>query len=387
MSESSNIEPTIPGPDIALADLPLRPELVGEEPYGAPQLDVPVRLNVNENPYPPSGAIIHDMARAVSSLATEVNRYPDREATDLRRDLARYLGFGLAAANIWAANGSNEVMTHLLQAFGGPGRTVLSFAPTYSMYPEYARNTLTNYVTAPRRDNYTLTSTDILSAIAEHQPDVVIITTPNNPTGTTIPASVLEEVLEGTEALVVVDEAYQEFTEFPEDSACALLSRFGRLVVSRTMSKAFAFAGGRVGYLAAAPAIVDACRIVRLPYHLSAQTQALARVALAHAPEMLSNVSELRIQIQQLQSWLRDRGLEVVPSQANFCLFGRFADRHPVWQGLLDRGVLVRETGPDGFLRVSAGTPDEMAAFRRALEEVLAEHPARVTTTPSEESR
>ena len=378
MSETTANDRTIPGPDITLADLPLRAELVGDEPYGAPQLDVPVCLNVNENPYPPSGATTHDMARAITQLAGRVNRYPDREALALRQDLAHYLGFGLGAENIWAANGSNEVMTHLLQAFGGPGRKVLSFTPTYSMYPEYARNTLTEYVTAPRRDDFTLTSQDILAAIAEHDPDVVILTTPNNPTGTTIPASVLEEVLEGTDVIVVVDEAYQEFTELPEDSACALLSRFGKLVVSRTMSKAFAFAGGRLGYLAAAPAIVDACRIVRLPYHLSAQTQALARVALAHAPEMLQHVSELRIQIQKLQSWLRDRGLDVVPSQANFCLFGRFADRHAVWQQLLDRGVLVRETGPQGYLRVSAGTPDEMRAFRDALDEVLAQHPERL---------
>lgn len=384
MNETTATDRPIAGPDIALSELPLRPELVGEQPYGAPQLDVPVCLNVNENPYPPSGAIAHDMARAISQLASMVNRYPDREATGLRQDLAHYLGFGLGVENIWAANGSNEVMTHLLQAFGGPGRTVLSFAPTYSMYPEYARNTLTSYVAVDRRDDYSLTASDILAAIDEHQPDLVILTTPNNPTGTTIPASVLEEVLERTDVLVVVDEAYQEFTELPEDSACALLSRFGRLVVSRTMSKAFAFAGGRVGYLAAAPAVVDACRIVRLPYHLSAQTQALARVALQHAPEMLANVSELRIQIQQLQSWLRDRGLDVVPSQANFCLFGRFADRHAVWQGLLDRGVLVRETGPAGYLRVSAGTPDEMAAFRTALDAVLAEQPARLTTDTKE---
>lgn len=384
MNETTATDRPIAGPDIALSELPLRPELVGEQPYGAPQLDVPVCLNVNENPYPPSGAIAHDMARAISQLASRVNRYPDREATGLRQDLAHYLGFGLGVENIWAANGSNEVMTHLLQAFGGPGRTVLSFAPTYSMYPEYARNTLTSYVAVDRRDDYSLTASDILAAIDEHQPDLVILTTPNNPTGTTIPASVLEEVLERTDVLVVVDEAYQEFTELPEDSACALLSRFGRLVVSRTMSKAFAFAGGRVGYLAAAPAVVDACRIVRLPYHLSAQTQALARVALQHAPEMLANVSELRIQIQQLQSWLRDRGLDVVPSQANFCLFGRFADRHAVWQGLLDRGVLVRETGPAGYLRVSAGTADEMAAFRTALDAVLAEQPARLTTDTKE---
>ncbi|GAA1398441.1 histidinol-phosphate transaminase [Luteococcus peritonei] len=350
-----------------LEDLPLRPELVGQEPYGAPQLDVPVALNVNENPYPPSPAVCAEMGRAVSEAAAKMNRYPDREARALRTALARYLGFGLDADQIWVANGSNEVMTHLLQAFGGPGRTVLSFSPTYSMYPEYARNTLTDYVAVPRDANHQLSAELMVSAAREHHADVVVITTPNNPTGTTTPISVIDEVCSQLDCIVVVDEAYQEFTEVPEDSAVALLPKYPRLVVSRTMSKAFAYAGGRLGYLAASPAVVDACRIVRLPYHLSAASQAIALVALAHADEMLERVEDLREQCQLLQGWLRDQGFEVVPSQANFCLFGRFADRHAVWQGLLDQGVLVRETGPEGYLRVSAGTPEEMDAFRTAL--------------------
>lgn len=358
--------------DFGLADLPLRPELVGEQPYGAPQLDVPVRLNVNENPYPPSDAVRAEMARAVSDAAGELNRYPDREALALRTDLARYLGHGLTADNIWAANGSNEVMQHLLGAFGGPGRTVLSFTPTYSMYPEYARDTHTAYVTEPRRADHSVDADLVTAAIEKHRPTVVVLTTPNNPTGTATPVAVVQEILERNPGVIVVaDEAYQEFADEPLDSCLALLPRFPRLVVSRTMSKAFAFAGGRLGYLAAHPAVVDACRIVRLPYHLSAHSQALARVALAHADEMLSKVDELRANGHALQEWMRDAGLEVVPSSANFCLFGRFTDRHAVWQGLLDRGVLVRETGPDGFLRVSYGTADEMAAFREALRGVL----------------
>ncbi|HSN43606.1 MAG TPA: histidinol-phosphate transaminase, partial [Propionibacteriaceae bacterium] len=283
-----------------LSALPLRPELVGEEPYGAPQLDVPVRLNVNENPYPPSPAVAEAMGKAVTKLARELNRYPDREALDLRADLARYLGFGLGAQNIWVANGSNEVMVHLLQAFGGQGRTLLTFTPTYSMYPEYARNTHTTYVTAPRRDDFTIHADDVLAAIAEHQPTIIIITSPNNPTGTVTPVSVIEDICAQTDAIVIVDEAYQEFTEFPDDSALALLPRFPRLVVCRTMSKAFALAGGRLGYLAASPAIVDACRIVRLPYHLSAHSQVVARVALAHADEMLERVDELRDTCQDI---------------------------------------------------------------------------------------
>ncbi len=360
-------------PDVRLSELPLRPELVGEEPYGAPQLDVPVRLNVNENPYPPTPTIVAEMAQAVAAAAAEIDRYPDREALGLRTDLAEYLGHGLTAANIWAANGSNEVMTHLLGAFAGPGRTVLTFAPTYSMYPEYARNTHSEYVVAPRRDDFTVSADDALAAIAAHQPTVVFITTPNNPTGTSTPLSEIEKILAGTEAIVVVDEAYQEFARHPEQTALTLLPRFGNLVVSRTMSKAFALAGGRLGYLAAAPAIVDACRIVRLPYHLSAQTQALARVALAHAEEMLSTVDELRATRDELLVRLPQLGVEVIDSDANFCLFGRFAARHDVWQRLLDRGVLVRETGPAGYLRVSVGTPAEMEQFYQALSEAIEE--------------
>lgn len=355
-----------PNPD--LADLPLRPELVGEEPYGAPQLDVPVCLNVNENPYPPSAATLEEMAAAIRAAA--YHRYPDREFLELRSLLAGYLGHGLGVENVWAANGSNEVMTHVLGAFGGPGRRVLTFTPTYSMYPEYARNTHTDYVTAPRRPDFSLDAGLVLDAIVEHEPSVVLITTPNNPTGTTTPLTVVEEVLAGTDAIVVVDEAYQEFSRTPEATALTLLPRFGNLVVSRTMSKAFAFAGGRLGYLAAAPAVVDACRIVRLPYHLSAQTQAVASVALRHADEMLARVADLRVARDELVRRAAEMGFEVVDSDANFALVGRWADRHLAWQQLLDQGVLVRETGPSGYLRVSAGTPQEMEAFYAALARV-----------------
>ncbi|MDO5737257.1 MAG: histidinol-phosphate transaminase [Propionibacteriaceae bacterium] len=353
---------------ITLADLPLRADLIGAEPYGAPQLVVPVVLNVNENPYPPSEVVRREMADAVVDAAAGLNRYPDREALELRRDLASYLGHGLGPDNIWVANGSNEIMSHLLTAFGGPGRRVLAFTPTYSMYPEYARNTCTQYVTVSRHPDFTLDADLICDAIDEQQPTVVLITTPNNPTGTTTSLEVIDEVCRRSDVIVVVDEAYQEFARTP--SALELLQKHPRLVVSRTMSKAFALAGGRVGYLAAHPAVVDACRIVRLPYHLSAQTQAVARVALRHSDELLGRVDELAGTARDFEAWLRTRGYAVVDSEANFTLFGRFADRHDVWQQLLDRGILIRETGPEGFLRASAGTPAEMAALRDALDDI-----------------
>lgn len=356
----------------SLAGLPLRPELVGEQPYGAPQLDVPHRLNVNENPYPPGPGVVAAIAAAVTEAAATMNRYPERDALELRADLARYLGHGLTADRIWAANGSNEVMLHVLMAFGGPGRSALSFAPTYSMYPEYARDTHTRWTTVPRRDDFTVDPAEAVAAINTQQPDVVLIASPNNPTGTAVPLPTLAAIVDAAPGVVVVDEAYYEFARPGTPSALALLADHPRLAVTRTMSKAFAFAGGRLGYLAADPAFVDALRIVRLPYHLSTITQAVARVALAHADQMLAAVDRLRAARDDLARWLAGRGLAVAESDANFVLFGRFADREAVWQGLLDRGVLIRVVGPPGWLRVSAGTPEEMAAFKQALDEVLA---------------
>jgi histidinol-phosphate aminotransferase len=365
----------VSGAEISLDDLPLRDELRGEQPYGAPQLDVPVQLNTNENPYAPSVAVVEDVAKAAAEAASTLNRYPDREALALREDLAAYLnsdgGIDLTAANVWAANGSNEVMQQLLHAFGGPGRTALSFAPTYSMYPEYARNTHTAWVSGRRAADFSLDREAALAAIAEHRPNVVFLTSPNNPTGTALPLEDIEAVLQAAPGMVIVDEAYAEFRRAQTPSALALLPRYPRLVVTRTMSKAFALAGGRLGYMAAAPAVVDAVRIVRLPYHLSSVTQAVARVAVAHSAELLAAVEALRAERDATVTWLRSIGLTAAESDANFVLFGTFNDRHAVWQGLLDRGVLIRETGPEGWLRVSIGTADEMAAFRAALEEVL----------------
>ncbi len=360
-------------PGYRLADLPIRDELRGESPYGAPQFDVAVQLNVNENPYPPSEAVVADVAAAVAEVARTLNRYPDRDATRLRARLARYLngdgGVGLTADQVWPANGSNEVMLQLLLAFGGPGRAAVSFAPTYSMYPEYARDTHTEWIVGHRAENFTLDLDAAVAVIDQYRPSVVLLASPNNPTGTALPLADVERLLAVAPGMVVVDEAYAEFRRAGTPSALSLLAAHPRLVVTRTMSKAFALAGGRLGYLAASPAVVEAVQIVRLPYHLSAVSQAVACVALDHAAELLAAVESLRAERDRMVDWLRGRGLRVADSDANFVLFGTFADRHAVWQGLLDRGVLIRETGPDGWLRVSIGTPDEMAAFRTALEE------------------
>jgi len=367
--------------------LPVRPGIVGTEPYGAPQLDVPHLLNVNENPYPPDADVVASIAADVAAAAGTLNRYPDREFLALRADLADYLasesGVRVAPEQVWAANGSNEVMLHLLQAFGGPGRRVLSFAPTYSMYPEYARDTLTEWVAGRRAEDFTVDVDSARAAVATHQPSVILLTSPNNPTGTTLPLATVRAVcdaalevdVDGAPAVVVVDEAYGEFRRSGVPSALELLGEYPNLAVSRTMSKAFALAGARVGYLAASRDLVDVLRVVRLPYHLSAVTQAVARAALRHSTALLAQVDALRTERDATVAWLRARTrdgvpLDVADTDANFVLFGTFDDRHAVWQGLLDRGVLVRETGPDGWLRVSIGTPQDMTAFKDALVEV-----------------
>jgi histidinol-phosphate aminotransferase len=355
-----------------VSPLPVRDDLKDLHPYGAPQIDVPVRLNTNENPYPPSPALVRAIAAAVADAAATLNRYPDRDAVQLRKDLAGYLGHGLTAAHVWAANGSNEVLQQLLQAFGGPGRRALGFEPSYSMHPLIARVTCTEWLSADRGEDFGLDPERAADAIWQAQPSLVFLTSPNNPTGTAAPLGLIEAVCDAAPGLVVVDEAYAEFARPGMPSALTLLPRYPGLVVTRTMSKAFAMAGARIGYLAADPEVVQKLLLVRLPYHLSAVTQAVARAALSLAAEPLATVTDLCTERDGLVAWLRQCGLAVADSDANFVLFGEFDDRHAVWQGLVDRGVLVREVGPPRWLRVTVGTPLEMAAFRAALDEVLA---------------
>ncbi|MDD7465160.1 MAG: histidinol-phosphate transaminase [Actinomycetaceae bacterium] len=404
-----------------MANLPVRAELMGESPYGAPQLDVPVRLNVNENPYAPDPEVVESIGRYTMQAARQLNRYPDRDFEALRCDLADYLaaesGVRLNPDQIWAANGSNEVMLQLLQAFGGPGRTVASFAPTYSMYPEYARDTFTAYVAGRRKADFSLDFEQIKQVLDAEHPAVVLLASPNNPTGTAVSPSELRELLHLTlcsgprvqqgrvhaaqeleksspegargadnvniaepeaqiapraSTIVVVDEAYGEFRRDGVPSALTLLDEFPHLVVSRTMSKAFGAAGLRLGYMAASREIIEQMMLVRLPYHLSALTQAAARAALAHRDSLMGQVAQMRADRDRLAQQLSSLGLRVAPSDANFVFFGKFSDRHATWQGLLDRGILIREVGPEGWLRVSVGTGQENRAFIEALTEVMA---------------
>lgn len=355
----------------SLSDLPIRDSLRGREPYGAPQLEVPIALNVNENTHELPEDVIRDIVKRVGEAAHSINRYPDREFESLRVALAKYLGHGLQPNQIWAANGSNEVLQQIFQAFGGPSRLALGFGPTYSMYSLIALGADTDYRDAPRAERYELTPELVRAEIQKHKPNIVMLCSPNNPTGTPLSVECIETAYEATEGIVVVDEAYAEFANDSE-SAISLLPGRPRLLVSRTMSKAFAFAGARVGYLAADPAVVDALRLVRLPYHLSAFTQAAAEAALDHADALLATVADIRVQRDRLVAELRALGFDPYRSDSNFVLFGGVQDSERTFTELLARGVLVRNVGIPNTLRVTAGTEAETTAFLETLAELQA---------------
>ncbi|MFT4085688.1 MAG: histidinol-phosphate transaminase [Gordonia sp. (in: high G+C Gram-positive bacteria)] len=356
----------MPGAAVTLDQLPLRDGLRGKSPYGAPQLAVPVVLNTNENPHPPTQALVDDLAKAVAEAGADLHRYPDRDAVALRTDLAAYLtestGTALAPENVWAANGSNEILQQILQAFGGPGRTALGFTPSYSMHPIISDGTDTTWLDCKRSGDFGLDMDFALGEIDARRPDVVFVTSPNNPTGGSVTLDDLRRILTAAPGVVVVDEAYAEFSAQP--SAVSLIDEFGaKIIVTRTMSKAFAFAGGRLGYLAAAPALIDALLLVRLPYHLSVLTQAAARVALAHREETLAGVAAIIDERERVVAELAALGYDVTPSDANFILFGDFADAPASWQRYLDAGVLIRDVGIPGRLRATVGLPAENDAF------------------------
>lgn len=358
-----------------MTSLPIREELKGKSAYGAPQLSVKNQLNTNENPYPPSAAIVEDLAEQVRELGATLNRYPERDSVELRTDLAEYVteqtGVAVTVDNLWAANGSNEVLQQLLQAFGGPGRSAMGFVPSYSMHPILASGTQTEFIAIDRdaTAGFAINVDMALAAIDEHQPNVVLITTPNNPTGGITSLADIRRIVEAAPGIVIVDEAYVEFSEEP--SACELLADFpSKLVVSRTMSKAFDFAGGRLGYFVADPAFVEAVMLVRLPYHLSTLSQAAARVALKHREDTLATVAKLRQERDRVVAGLNDIGFDVVDSEANFIFFGGVGDSQRVWQEFLDRDVLIRDVGVAGYLRATVGLPEENDAFLAAAKEI-----------------
>lgn len=349
----------------ALDDLPIRDDLRGQKPYWSPQIKPRVQLSVNENTHGIPAEAAADIAAAVTEAITSANRYPDYDFEDVRTAIADYLGHGLTYEQIWVANGSNEVLQQFLQAFGGPGRTAMGFRPSYSMHSILSRGTDTGWIDADRDENFELSAEAAVAAVRQHDPSITFLCTPNNPTGTPMGLEVIEAVYDATDGMVIVDEAYAEFSDLP--SAITLLPGRPRLAVSRTLSKAFAFAGVRVGYLVADPAVIDALRLVRLPYHLSSLTQAAALAALRHAPALLSTVDSIKRQRDRTAAALTELGYRVYPSEANFLLVGGIADPPALHAALLERDILIRDNGIPNTLRITAGTPEEtdllLAAF------------------------
>ena len=361
----------------SLDDLPLRDDLRGKKAYGAPMVPVRYALNVNENTHPVPDSVRSAILESLAHALENINRYPDREFTGLRESLATYAseshqGDEITPDMVWAANGSNEVVQHVLQAFGGPGRSLLGFPPTYSMHPIIAESTGTTWIPGHRNEDFTLSTETVVADIATHHPDLVFFCAPNNPTGTPVSLDTIAAAYEATSGVVLVDEAYVEFLPEGTLTASQLLPGRERLVVSRTMSKAFAFAGARVGYLLADPAVIDAMRLVRLPYHLSALTQAAAVAALAHRSAMLTMVADIRTQRDRLLAELPKLGYPVAYSEANFVLFGGVADPHATFESLLEHDILVRDVGIPHHLRVTAGTTEETSFFLETLAKLSA---------------
>ncbi len=355
--------------------LPLRADLTPLSPYGAPQVPADAAMNTNENPYPPSPDLQSAIAQAVEKVAMTLNRYPDRDATHLRIALSSYINdvssIQITDSNIWAANGSNEIIQSLFLAFGGA--SAIGFTPSYSMHPLIAKVAGTAWIDGSRNLDLTFNFDMAKSQIIQHKPTLTFLTTPNNPTGDAISIEEISQlaiVVAGHGGLLIVDEAYAEFSS--ERSAVTLIGAHPHVVIIRTMSKAFAFAGARLGYLVADPRVVDAMMLVRLPYHLSSITQAVARVALDYREELLGNVETLITAREGLVSQLKALGLTTRPSGANFILFTGFSKTAPqLWRALLEKGVLIRDVGLSSYLRVSIGNEAENKAFIKALKEVL----------------
>jgi histidinol-phosphate aminotransferase len=348
----------------------LRDDLGDLEGYHSPQVDVAVRLNTNESPYPPPDAWRAALLDELASLP--FHRYPDRQAAELREAIGELHGVG--PDQVLAANGSNEVIQALCLAFGGPGRAAAVFKPTYLMHSHIARITGTPVVEGERDADFALDMTEVERVVGGEQPAITFLCSPNNPTGMPEPPEAIERVLALGRGMVVVDEAYGQFS--PRSAIEQI--RDGRpLVVVRTFSKTWSMAAARLGYLVGPADLISAVEAVLLPYHLDAMKQAAGRLALRFRSEMEGRVATIVEERGRLTAALSELPVDTWPSAANFILFRpRAKDGDKVWEQLLERSVLVRNCANwarlDGCLRVTVGTAAENDAFLAALREVLA---------------
>ena len=352
-----------------MARVSVRDDLRALEGYHSPQVDVRVRLNTNEAPVGPPAEFRRDLAAAIDSIAW--NRYPDRAATALRAAIADL--HGVPASMIFVANGSNEVLQTILLTFAGPGRKVATFEPTYQLHAHIARVTGATVVEGERAADFSLDPNEVERIMTTERPDVVFLCSPNNPTGGVDDVGLVEKVIASAPGLVVIDEAYGQFSSW---SAVDLVREDASVAVVRTFSKTWSMAAARLGYVIAPAWLVAELDKVVLPYHLDAVKQAAGTLAVKYVDAMNARVREIVAERERLVAVMKGLDVDVFPSGANFVLFRpRSASGRSVWQGLLDRSVLVRDCSGwprlADCLRVTIGTPDENTAFLTALTEVV----------------
>ena len=337
--------------------------------YHSPQVDVPIRLNTNESPFPPPQEWLDELSEIVRSI--EWNRYPDRGATHVREVIAAR--HGVSVNQVFVANGSNEVLQTILLAYGGAGRRVATFEPTYQMYAQIARVTGAEVVSGERRADLTLDEFEIERVMGMHSPAVTFLCNPNNPTGLVEPRENLRSLLDQATGIVVVDEAYAEFSEW---SALEMFSEDLPMAVTRTFSKTLSMAALRIGYVVAPSWIIENLEIAALPYHLDSFKQAATVAALGFVNEMEDRVSVIKDERERISKFIGNLDADVWPSGSNFILFRpRSAGATVVWNALLKNGILVRDCSSwprlEGCLRVTVGTESENSSFLSALAEAL----------------
>jgi len=349
--------------------IPVRDDLRALAGYHSPQVDVEIRLNTNESPVAPPSAWRDAFAAELSRV--EWHRYPDRSASELRTAIAEL--HDVSPDMVFAANGSNEVLQTILLAYAGFGRTVATFEPTYQMHAQIARVVGSTVVEGERQADFTLDPAEVRRVVETHDPHVTFLTSPNNPTGLVEPAERIDELVELSNGLVVADEAYAQFADW---SALSMLDEESPLVVTRTFSKTWSMAGVRLGYVVGPSWFIAELHKVVLPYHLDTAKQIAGRLAVRFVDEMDERVAAIVSERVRLSTAMRAMPIDVTPSGANFILFRPIAGRgREVWQGLIDRGVLVRDCSGwprlANCLRVTVGTPAENDAFLSALDEIV----------------
>lgn len=354
---------------------PVRDDLVAMDGYHSPQVDVEIRLNTNEAPEPPPEMFMRRLLEELSRL--HLNRYPDRTSSELRASLAKL--HRVDPSEIFVANGSNEVLQTICLTFGGSGRVAASFEPTYAMYSQIARSTQMNVVEGLRDEHYRVSVNELDRVMETYEPAITFLCSPNNPTGTPESPELIERALERSTGLVVVDEAYGQFAKFTALDFLRAPQPAESLIVTRTFSKTWSMAGARLGYCVAPSWIIEEFDKVVLPYHVDSIKQVAGRLALDFVPEMDERVNRISAERNRIERALRDLGLVVWPSEANFVLFRSTNPLFPgnlIWEYLLDRSILVRNCSSwpllEGCLRVTVGSPNENNRFIGALQEIIA---------------